>query len=186
MIKKLSTILTVVTLTTLGASAQVLLHSFDSETDFFEGGNSYANSGGAASYTDNGTTGSVVGSFTSNFLWLANSDQDWTSAANGLELTATNNSGTTSSYEIFIVDATTASLGSAVFTASALTGGPVTAAFSVTGDLTTARGFRIFTGGGSNDAMDITMDNLATVPEPSSMALIGLGAAGLYFLRRKK
>jgi len=185
MIKKLTAIAVVASLTVMGASAQILLHSFDTALNFYEGGNSFDGQGGVT-YTDNANgTGTITGAFTASHSFFIATPQDWTSAANGLELTATDNSGI--DYRIDIVNGTAVSQGFAIFTGASLTGGPVTSTFTVTGDLTTAQGFRVvLVGATPTDNMDITMDNLATVPEPSSMALIGLGAAGLYFLRRKK
>jgi hypothetical protein len=40
-------------------------------------------------------------------------------------------------------------------------------------------------GGGAPDYLDFNNVVLSTVPEPSTLALIGLGAAGLFWLRRK-
>jgi hypothetical protein len=51
--------------------------------------------------------------------------------------------------------------------------------------------FRLYNAasGGLNDTAEnyeISQMTISTVPEPSSLALIGLGTAGLWFLRRRK
>jgi hypothetical protein len=56
---------------------------------------------------------------------------------------------------------------------------------SQTASFSSIAGFQL-TGQGSGSALNLTLTNLQAVPEPSSALLIGLGAAGLYWLRRRR
>jgi len=57
----------------------------------------------------------------------------------------------------------------------------------VTGINNLVVGFRFDHNGGSDfvDVTNVQVDGVTPIPEPSSIALLGMGAAGLYFLRRR-
>lgn len=57
---------------------------------------------------------------------------------------------------------------------------------SETSSFTSIGGF-VFTSGGTGSNMNISVNNLSAVPEPSTYALLGIGAVGLFlsFRRRK-
>jgi hypothetical protein len=78
------------------------------------------------------------------------------------------------------------------YSLSSLPGGSITIAFADFTDigggvaLNQIQGWALGAAGGS---VNITMDNLqftTAIPEPSTFALLGLGAAALYILRRKQ
>ncbi|MEO0435117.1 MAG: PEP-CTERM sorting domain-containing protein, partial [Cyanobacteria bacterium J06656_5] len=70
----------------------------------------------------------------------------------------------------------------ATFTSSQLDG--TTQVASITGDLTGIAGIAITSNGGGT--VTGSLDSLQVIPEPSTFALLGLGAGALYLLRRRK
>jgi hypothetical protein len=177
--KKLIMILCIFGASTGFLSAQLLLSDFDSysnDADFVYNNGQWTDSQGSGVMTI--TSGNGFGNTTFEFL----SAQDYSGYADAeLQLTV-GGSNVSSTFVLAIFNTSFAQIASATFNAST---GTQTATLNITGNMADAGSWAI-AGNGTTDAVDVSFGNLALVPEPSSFALMGLGGAALYLLRRRR
>lgn len=156
---------------------------------------SFANATGAFFFNDAGSTLNVAfgDTLSSFFAWDFNDNLLDLSTAVSVELTATAllSGNGSSSYQVAFQDSTTATIASATFAASSLTGSEVSEALVFgggfnQGDLANVERITVFASQLPAQNWNITFDNLSVtqVPEPSTYALMLLSGLGLYLIRR--
>jgi len=177
-----------VALSTTIANAQLLISNFDDFNSPAISG-TFGNGSGATPTQNSGSV-SFVGGDAANGFWGYLGTYDFT-GFNALELTATAGTGASDSatYAIEFREGST-TIACASWLATELTGSAVSKSLNITGNL--ANVDRIFFIGDGDiingNQFNIEYDNLTAtaIPEPSTFALLAMGAAGLAFVRRKR